>query len=208
MNKVTIRLTIALLTFLLGLAATSVWLFKQQPKELRLVIPQASWEPRFFRYINAVAGLTGQSELRKTRLPQGDVEARLWWGFGLSPLEGVTLRRAGGQWSAIHAKADHYYEAEKAERRELRPPRSGWDGLWQRLTGAGILTLPDATEVNCSADGLDGIAFVVETNANHTYRTYKYGNPMLAKCNEAQRMMEIGDLIYEEFGLEEFRDDH
>jgi hypothetical protein len=121
-------------------------------------------------------------------------------------LEGVSLRRVGGQWSAIHAKADNYYEPEKAERRELHPPKSGWEGLWQRLTSAGILTLPDATEVNCSADGLDGIAFVVETNANQTYKTYKYGNPMLAECNEAKRMMKIGDLIYEEFGLEEFRD--
>jgi hypothetical protein len=46
------------------------------------------------------------------------------------------------------------------------------------------------------------MAFVVETNANNTYRTYKYGNPMLAQCNEAKQMMEIGGTLYEEFGLE------
>ena len=50
----------------------------------------------------------------------------------------------------------------------------------------------------------DGVAFVVETNTGNTYRTYKYGNPMLAECKEAKRMTEIADTLYQEFGLEEF----
>src|SRR5262249_49896458 len=127
-----------------------------------------------------------------------------WRGFGLSPLEGVTIRQVGGQWSAIHVKADNYYEPEKAERRELRLPKSGWVTVWQRLVDEGILSLPEASEINCSVDGIDGIAYVVETNSNNTYRTYKYGDPGLAKCNEAKRILEIWGIIYEEFGLEGF----
>ena len=203
MRKLTARLIIALLTFLLGVTAPAIWYLGRSNQEVRLVVPRASWEPIFFRDINSVAGLSGQTDLRKTALAEGDVEVRVWSGFGLEPLQGVTLRCVAGRWSAIHVKADKYYEPEKADRRELRPPKSGWEAVWQRLTNAGILTLPDASEVNCSVDGLDGMAFVVETNANNTYRTYKYGNPMLADCNEAKRIMEIGDTLYEEFGLGE-----
>ncbi len=76
--------------------------------------------------------------------------------------------------------------------------------MWQQLVDADILDLPDASEVNCSLDSLDGIAFVIETNSDMTYRTYKYGNPMLAECDEAKRIMKISEIIYEEFGLEEF----
>ncbi len=201
MSKLTTRLIIALLTFLLGIAVTTVWYLKQSSatQEVRLIIPNASWEPIFFKTINSVAKLSGQTDLRKTNLPEGDVEVRMWWGFGLSPLEGIILRHVAGQWSAIHVKADNYYEPEKAERKELRPPKSGWDACWKRLVDAGILTLPDASEVNCSADGLDGIAFVIETNTNRTYRTYKYGNPTLAKCNEAKQMVKITEIIDEEF---------
>ena len=206
MRRLTTRLVIALLTFLLGVTAAAVWYLCRPPanQEVRLVIPHAGWEPIFFRGINSVARLSGQTDLRKTSLAEGDVEVRVWRGFGLEPLEGITLRRIGDRWSATYVKADNYYEPEKAERRELHPPKSGWEAVWQRLTKAGILTLPDGAEVNCSVDGLDGMAFVVETNASNTYRTYKYGNPMLAECKEAKRVMEIGDTLYQEFGLEEF----
>ena len=206
MGKLTTRLITALLTFAVGITATAIWYLRRQPanQEVRLSIPNASWEPIFFRDINAVANLSGQADLRKTGLAGGDVEVRVWWGFGLSPLEGVTIRHIAGQWSAIHVKADNYYEPKKAERRELRPPKSGWAAVWRRLIEAGILWLPDASEVSCGEGGLDGIAFAIETNTNKTYRTYKYSNPMLAQCSEAKRVMEISDIIHEEFGLEEF----
>jgi hypothetical protein len=134
-------------------------------------------------------------------LPEGDVEVRIWWGFGLSPLEGVTLRHIAGRWSAIHVEADNYYEPKKADRRDLRAPSSGWEVAWQRLVNAGILTLPDASELKCNVDGLDGGAFVVEINKAEGYRTYMYDVPSAAKCNEARQMMEIGDIIFEEFNL-------
>ena len=206
MHKLTARLIIGLLTFAVGITATTVWYLKRPSanQEVRLIIPNASWEPIFFGNINAVAKLSGQTDLRKSSLNDGDVEVRVWWGFGLSPLEGVTIRHVAGQWSAAHVKADNYYDPEKAERRELRPPKSGWAAVWRGLIDAGILTLPDASEVNCGQDGLDGIAFVIETNSNRTYRTYKYGNPMLAECSEAKRVMEISKIVYQEFGLEEF----
>ncbi len=205
MRKLRTRLIIALLTFLLGVTAAAVWYLCRPSanQEVRLVIPHAGWEPIYFRGINSVARLSGQTDMRKTVLAEGEVEVRVWRGFGLEPLEGITLRRIGDRWSAIHVKADNYYEPERAERRELCPPKFGWEAVWQRLTNEGILTLPDGAEANCSVDGLDGLAFVVETSAGNTYRTYKYGNPMLAECKEAKRMMEIANTLYQEFGIEE-----
>jgi hypothetical protein len=203
MHKLTTRLTIALLTFLIGIAVTTAWYFNRSSsnQEVRLIIPNARWEQLFFRDINSVARFSGQPDLRKTNLAGGDLELRFWWGFGLSPLEGVTLRRVSGQWSAIHVKADKYYEPSKANRKELLPPKSGWESVWQQLVGAGILTLPDVSELNCNVGGADGGAYVVETNSDHTYRTYMYDFPSEAKCNEAKQMVKIGDIIFEEFKI-------
>ena len=68
---------------------------------------------------------------------------------------------------------------------------------WQRLQDAGILTLRDAASVGCSAGVADGMSYVVEFNHDGMYRTYLYDNPGYAKCDEAQRMIRIGNLISE-----------
>jgi hypothetical protein len=222
MNKIRTRFAIALVTFIIGVIATTLFVLNrgdmsqhqppitageaQDASSLRVIIPNASWEPIFFREINSVTKLSGQSDLRKTNLADGDFEVRVWWGFSLSPLEGVTLRRVVGQWSAIHTKADNYHEPSKATRVELRPPKSGWETFWQRLVDSRILTLPDASELNCNVNGIDGGAYVVEVNRDRTYRTYMYDSPSEAKCNEAKQMIKIGDIIFEEFNLGKSQD--
>jgi len=170
-------------------------------REMRVILPKAGWEPIFFRYINPVTKLSGQADLRSTHLPAGDIETRIWLGFGLSPLEGVTLHRSGGQWTAVHVKADNYYEPTKAERRQLSNPKSGWETTWTRLVNEKLLSLPDASEINCSVGGLDGFGIVVEINADDTYRTYMYDMPSESKCNEDKNIMAIIDIIFEEFNL-------
>jgi hypothetical protein len=169
--------------------------------KMRVIVPKANWEPIYFRPINSAAKLSGQYDLRSTQLPAGDIEARIWWGFGLSPLEGVTLHRTGGKWSAIHVKADHHYEPTKAERRPLSNPTSGGEATWTRLVNEKLLSLPDASEINCLVGGLDGIATVVEINADNTYRTYMYDMPSELKCNEDKNIIAIIDIIFEEFNL-------
>jgi hypothetical protein len=46
---------------------------------------------------------------------------------------------------------------------------------------------------------------VVEINKDRVYRTYEYGNPNFAKCGEAKQMIELGEIIANEFGLGDFR---
>jgi len=86
----------------------------------------------------------------------------------------------------------------------LAPPESGWERAWGRLAGAGILTLPDAPAGRWDARGPDGVSFGAEVSRGSNYRAYRYANPDLAKCAEAGRMLEIGRVISEEFGLGEF----
>lgn len=47
----------------------------------------------------------------------------------------------------------------------------------------------------------DGISYVVETNLNRKYRTYRYGNPQFSSCEEARRILTIESILAEEFGL-------
>lgn len=39
-------------------------------QKMRVIVPNATWEPIFFRQINSVTVLSGQRDLRTTRLPK------------------------------------------------------------------------------------------------------------------------------------------
>ena len=109
----------------------------------------------------------------------------------------------GGQWSAIHLDGVTRNVATNESKRNLQSPKSGWDACWQQLQDAGILTLSDAAAIGCSAMVNDGMSYVVEYNRDGIYRTYLYDNPDYAKCNEAKRMINVGNIISEEFGVPE-----
>jgi hypothetical protein len=170
-------------------------------KELQLNIPKATWEPIFFRAIDERAKRSRLETLRSAAFPGDDFEVRVWHGFGLTLLEGFVLKRAGAQWSAIHLRGITRNMPSQEFQQTLQPPRSGWDKSWQRLQDAGILSLPDAFAIGCSPMDVDGMSYVVEYNRDGIYRTYMYDNPENAKCDEAKRMIEIGNMIAEEFNL-------
>ncbi|MCP9496800.1 MAG: hypothetical protein MSG64_20375 [Pyrinomonadaceae bacterium MAG19_C2-C3] len=222
MPKLTTRFSIALLTFLLGVAAATVLLFKgslseklpqeghianmaQEKHELRSMIPNDRWEPIYFKFINERTGEANLPRLRTILLPSDDFEIRVWVGFGQNGEDGLILQRSSDQWSAMHLHGVFERYPPDKYQETLTAPKSGWENAWQRLVEAGILTLPDASAVQCSTHVLDGMSYVVEINMNKTYRTYMYDNPNYAKCNEAKQMIEIGEIIAEEFNLEEFR---
>jgi hypothetical protein len=148
--------------------------------------------------------------LRTVLLPDGDFEVRVWIDLSLIGKQCFILRHFSGQWSAMHLQGIAEGPPFPNSLSTLSSPKSGWNKVWQKLTDAGILTLPDAEEVNCNPKVIDGIGYVVESNINMTYRTYMYGNPRYAKppeykrCDEARRMILIGKIIGEEFGLERF----
>jgi hypothetical protein len=216
MGRFTFKLAVALLTFLVGITVAAFWLIKrpsvgdvsqgndavpvaQEKKELRLSIPADGWEPIFFKSINERAGVAGLPSLRAVRLPEDDLEVRVWAGFGLTTLRGLVLKRTSGQWSATRLEGIHGGLPKNEYRKIMPSPRSGWDVAWRRVVGAGILTLPDASEGKCNAGINDGMSYVIEINKDSEYRTYMYDNPDYAKCDEAKQMLRVVDILDEEF---------
>ena len=176
------------------------------------MIPDAGWVPIFFeatgfgtKSINQLTNDANLPSLRTVLLPDDDLEARVWVGFGVRGVDGLMLRRSDGRWSAIHLHGMSERPPFPNSQETLVAPRSGWETAWQRLRDAGILTLPDAATLQCDPGGVDGTSYVVEINVNKTYRTYRYHDPNYAKCDEAKQMARIGEIIADEFGLEEFR---
>jgi hypothetical protein len=215
-NRFKAPLLSLLLTFYAGVAVASVWIARraaqvprtsahapETPREFSLVIPLKTWEPIFFKAVDERARKAEFPTLRAP-LSEGDFEVRVWGGFGLSPLEGFRLGRAGSRWSAAYAGSNFRDGRLEEYTKRLAPPRSGWEGAWARLKALGILELPDAESAGCSTHINDGYSYVVETNVDGVYRTYLYDNPTYSKCVEAKRMLAIASAITDEFELEEF----
>jgi hypothetical protein len=177
----------------------------QERRQPRRVTPTADWERIFFKAIDARASESGLSSLSASMLPDGDSEIRVWVGFGQNGEDGIVLRHLGGQWSALYLHGMFVGYPPRKYQKALAVPKSGWETAWRRLSDAGILTLPDASAVQCSTYIKDGTSYVVEINADETYRTYLYDNPNHAQCDEAKRMIRIGEIIAEEFDLADFR---
>lgn len=213
MYKLSIRLSIVILTFVIGISSVAGWLYYQESQRVEIQLPNHRWEPIFFNGvsqtnqdgvteveggINHATKLAGLKELRKTSLSKDDIEVRVWRGFGLSRLEAVILRRIDGIRSGFHIKLNDYDEPEKADVRKLYRPKSGWDSFWNQITDKGILTLRDPSEMNCEDDGTtDGTSYVVEINQNKIYRTYQMRDG--GKCNGVRQMEEIAEIIGLEF---------
>src|SRR5262249_1387727 len=140
--------------------------------------------------------------LRTTELSEHDLEVRFWYDGRPHLINGFIIRRHGDQWSAIGIRQTNEGEPPQVSQEVLPKPKSGWDAAWQRLVNAGILTLPDGwSNKKCHSEVLDGGAYVVETKVNRVYRTYMYGNPQFAKCDEAKLILLIEKIIADEFAL-------
>ena len=206
-RKLSTRLLIATCTFLIGISV-SAWLLRPSPKqEFHVSIPDHTWVKIWFeldgletKSINEITREAELTNLRAGALPGDDVEVRVWVN-ALRRSRALILRRSAGRWSAIHLRG--MLTGQKLEKREvLFAPHSGWEGAWARLVSAGILTLPDAAEAQCSTGVIDGIGYIVEVSKDRTYRTYMYDNPSYSKCDNARQMIKIVGIIEDEFGWE------
>ena len=165
-------------------------------------MPELTPDETFSREIDHLSKLAGPRFLKSSNLARGDTDARVWYGFGLVLLEGFAIKRTNNQWSAFHLKANEANPRyiTKVARIQLPAPKSGWEKCWQRLTDAGILTLPSGTE----APDPDAEGFYVETMADGSYRNFEYTSPEYSESPNAKRMLAIGDIIFEEFDLGRF----
>jgi hypothetical protein len=71
----------------------------QTAQRLTVEVPDAGWEPAFFKQLEARTTAVNLPNLRTVVLPENDLEVRFWYE-GLEIINGVVIRRMGQQWSA------------------------------------------------------------------------------------------------------------
>jgi hypothetical protein len=166
----------------------------------RFEIPEAGWVPSFFMALEERTEKVKLPSLRTVVLSEQDLEVRFWYDGRPDVVNGFVIRRYADRWSAIGVRQTRKRQPSDVKLEVLAAPKSGWEAAWAKLVGAGILTLPDASELNCNAPSADTFSFVIETNVHKTYRTYRYTNPFHAECDAAKRIVLIEEIIAEEFG--------
>ena len=167
-------------------------------------VPERTPDEFISRDIDRVAKLAGFATLKTMHQDHGDVEVRVWYGFGLFALEGFVIKRNNNQWSAYHLKADHYslVYTKRVALLQLPSPKSGWEQCWLQLANGGVLSLPSGTE----GPDPDVEAFYVETLDSGAYRNYQYITPEYSDTPNAKLMLAIGDIIADEFVLKRFQE--
>lgn len=175
----------------------------QVTQGLQVEIPDAPWEPIFFEELEQRTQVLGMSSLRTVLLPEHDLEVRFWYDR-FQIISGVVITRNRREWSASWIQQTQDHQPSSVRQVNLNPPQSGWEGLWNSLLRAGILTMQDSSQADCPAEALDGIGYIVETNVDRKYRTYWYGNPQLMRCSEAKKMLRLEEIIAQEFNLHDF----
>ncbi len=168
--------------------------------DFRLIIPKETWEPIYFKGVDERATIAKLPSLRVAALPKDDLETRLWIGFGITALRGFVLKRSAGHWAGTYLQGIHPRLPRSEYEITLQAPKSGWEGLWRKLSDKGMLSIPDARSIGCEGGVLDGVSYVVENSIDNTYRTYMYDNPQFAKCPEAKQIIEIAEVFDDEFG--------
>ena len=163
------------------------------------------WKPNFFPDIYKRAKVSNLENLESAKVANNDLEVRVWYGFYRAHLEGLLIKRLSGQWSALHLGPFSPKRPRSNHDVALSRPRSGWYECWKRLTDAGILTLPDEPSLGEEQVAPNALTYVVEYNLAGNYRAYLYTGPESSEHPEARQMVLIGQIIFEEFNLPQFR---
>ncbi len=158
-------------------------------------------EPLFAETINERAKEASLSPLKIKKLSGDDLEFRVWVGFGKKPLEGFIITRVGGQWEGTFLESINL-TTKLPYRKQLSSPKSGWVQCWSLLVDAGLLSLPDSSQLKDEVQVFDGTSYVVEVKKDGVYRTYAYMNPDYQKWAEAKQMLKIAEILYTEFSVE------
>lgn len=206
--KFKIGLFLTLITFVIGVMAWFCF-HRADFQKPQLDIPNANWEKIFFKEINNVTNLAELGKLREKRLPENDIEIRIWEGFGLEDLEGMIFTRKDNFWTAYYVKSNnHRYSTEAKVTRIYNSPKSGWKSFMNQLYEKELLTLPDSGETDCEVSMIDGRVYVVEIYKDKIYRTYKYVSVSEPKCEGGRKINEIAEIIAKEYynGIDECKE--
>lgn len=193
------------LTIVIGIFFVNGWSHWRESLRPPTVVSVFSGDSILAPSVDKVTELSGFPVLRKTHLNTGDIEVRIWRGFGLSALEAVFVSRVDGKWSCVHLKEIYDDLSEdggwvKTKVTWLDRPVSGWEPFADKIVDKGLIQLPLSPEDECDRSGQDGTSYFVEIDQDQIYRNYYYqmGD---GTCRESARMWELGETISLEFIL-------
>jgi hypothetical protein len=150
-----------------------------------------SREHHFVPYVRAAAFRAGLPDLESTELPSGDLELRLWDGFGLTGIHGLILQRTRGEWRAslVEPRSDGGYTLRHV------PDTTSWAARWAEAVNAGILNVDPMAERMDGAVARDGSAVVLELLEAGRYRTAG-SDAVDAPCGtDGRRLLAIAEVL-------------
>ena len=163
----------------------------------------------------------GLEDLRTKVLARDDIEIRIWSepAAMTNAAQGYILERHSNSWTCDHLLPTESGPSVVGDGQQvvigLTPvnksrtvevePLNGWEFLWNNLTSAGILTLPDEShhELKAERSTPPGNIYVVEIKTDKGYRTYRYTNPERFTLPETKAMSRIMQLLKDEFGKDQ-----
>ncbi len=161
----------------------------------------------------------GLKDLRFVVVKDSDIEARIWMEptMVLDAAEGFVITRISDTWSARHLlPREHgasilttghrvvvspWTQASGGDPAGYVEPLSGWASLWESLTEAGLLTLPDESllPLMTNKHTPEGAIHVVELRTSREYKAYRYTNPEQYNTPETKGMVRIVRILHDEF---------
>ena len=139
---------------------------------------------------HALADSLGLPDLRRPLPDSGDVELRLWEGWGLTGITLLRLRRMGGHWSAERYVIDR--------RQDWRPgplPDSvDWAARWRQTVAAGLFELPRWPSRPLKDQERvieDGTLWLVEAQRGGHYWLAEADNPELFCSADDRRLLAV-----------------
>ena len=164
----------------------------------------------------------GLNDLRNKVLKTDNIEVRIWIepASEIDVAEGYVLTRDSNSWSGVHLPAPKpgvttmrgvsggatiILKPSSRDEDVKVEPLNGWDFLWNSLSTAGLLTLPDESRFDLKPDKRTGAGniYVVEIKTHREYRSYRYTNPEHYDLPETKAMARTIRILRDEFSKDQ-----
>ncbi len=156
------------------------------------------------RDLDETLGRSGIKPLRSHSLPEGELEVRIWKGWGMRGTKGIVIVKSPVGWKASLITIPISPKNSRPSVVVLPSPASGFDALWSKLIERQILILPDDSEVGVVEPFEDSELVIVDILNGDQQRTYSYNAPCYSDVAEGRNVKQIIEILSREFNEEWF----
>jgi hypothetical protein len=160
------------------------------------VVPNANWVSAYFGSVDRLTRHLHLPRLRTAKLHPGDLDVRIWEGFGISGYRGYVIRRIGQRWSGLAVTEDTSGRPAFPK----VPAAADWGATWEELERGGLADIRDDSELVHCQMVMDGIGYVIETAKEDYYRTYLVDNPQSQRSQDGDRFLQLLPILRRAFG--------